>query len=926
MQDDKWIYPGSKWLKFDFHTHTPASADYGRGNTALKKTTPEDWLKKAMIEGLDCVVVTDHNTGGWIDLLKAKNEELQDQNPKPEWYRDLTIFPGVEITVANSSSRVHLLGVFDPSCDNQKITGVLGACGITDGFGEDKDTSTGTGFVDTVKNIIDAKGLAIPAHIDGKKGLLEGISSLPPELKKSLEKISAAEFCDPHKFDNADPSLKKAVDRLARLAASDAHTPEDIGRYSTWIKMNYPSIEGLALALMDHEFCVKNQTESPNHLPEIFLSQLTVSSMRHCGRIKPLNMPLHPHFNAVIGGRGTGKSTVLESVRIAARREGELKPFDKLNDELERFSQDQKGPQKNRGVMMDTTEILLGIHRRGKEFQLRWRYDGKGSVLEEKAQEGWQEIELGNIHDRFPLSIYSQKQINELASNPRGLLEIIDRSSKVDRGEWERRWEDKKSQFLQLREQQRTLLRQLADEPQIRTKLQDVENDLKQYEEKGHGAILKRYQKRSQQKNGLPNDQVFDTLSAGIRELAESAELSDFPAHLFDEKDETAAEIKSIHDHTAQNLKKVRESLDTLAQNVAIIKTQKNEQIKTSQWFQSLQSSIHEYDGLVKEYEEKKNPLSISLYGEWVQQRNQLQQQLQRLASVRKETQTIVKQIKNKFQTLLDLRKELIEKRRAFIDQVIGSSDFVRMELVQFGDVSSLEEEYRTLLSLGEENFRSSVYDRDGKQGILWNLSTWEDSEKSESEIAGLVSTIKTNTFEIANGRASGNHGAFNNRLKNIIETQPAVFDQLFAWWPEDLLRVKYSKDHSSGRFADLGKGSAGQKAAAILAFLLSHGSEPLIIDQPEDDLDNALIYDLIVKQIHENKNRRQLIIVTHNPNIVVNGDAELVHVLKLKNGQVQIDQKGGLEEATIRDAICTIMEGGRQAFDRRYKRITLGG
>jgi hypothetical protein len=95
-------------------------------------------------------------------------------------------------------------------------------------------------------------------------------------------------------------------------------------------------------------------------------------------------------------------------------------------------------------------------------------------------------------------------------------------------------------------------------------------------------------------------------------------------------------------------------------------------------------------------------------------------------------------------------------------------------------------------------------------------------------------------------------------------------------------------------------------------------------MDQPEDDLDNALIYDLVVRQIHANKNRRQLIIVTHNPNIVVNGDAELVHALKFERGQVQLHLQGGLEEESVRNAICDIMEGGREAFEKRYKRITL--
>ncbi len=946
---EKWNFPGSRWLKFDFHTHTPKSFnDYGRGDESFKHIKPEEWLQKAMKAGLDCVVVTDHNSGEWINELKIANKEIEDRDSKPPWFRELTIFPGVEINVADSNRRVHLLAVFDPDCDSQKVTSVLGACGITEGFGDDENTATTTGFVETVEKITKAGGIAIPAHIDGSSGLLEGATSLKPELEKSLNKVFAAEFCYLNKFDQSEPSLKKAVDRLAKLGGSDAHRPDAIGRHSSWLKMSRPSIEGLQLALRDHEFCVKNQSEDPNDLPDIFLSKLTIKSMLHCGRIldQPFIMQLHPHFNSVIGGRGTGKSTILESVRIAARRENELKPFEKLDTELAKFLRDQRGPKKDRGVMSSDTEILLEIHRRGKNYQLRWRFNGQGSVLEEQIEKGWQDAETGEIRERFPISIYSQKQINELATNSKGLLEVVDRSPEVDRAEWEARWESVKSQFLQLRERQRELLRQVSGEQQIRAKLQDVENDLKQYEEKGHGEILKQYQKRSQQKNSLPTDHVFDELSAGIRKVAASAELSDFPSHLFDDKDETTAEIKSVHEQTAQALKDVGASLDALAETVIQLKQQRNKQIESSPWFASVQSSINAYDSLVKKYEEKKSQLSISLFGEWVQQRNQLQQQLQKLESVRKEADSTQKQITEKLQKLLGLQKERFEKRRDFLDKVIGDNDFVRMELVQFGDVSTLEDEYRSLLNL-EDKFASSVCDRDGRQGILWEFFNWEKSEKTSSSNSGqgnlwefsnceksgkisasdlpdLISNIKSKTLDIAKGQVFGNHGTFDKRLKKFLETQPASFDQLDAWWPEDMLRVKYSKDPSSGKFDDLEKGSAGQKASAILAFLLSHGSEPLVIDQPEDDLDNALIYDLIVTQIHENKNKRQLIIVTHNPNIVVNGDAELIHVLKFENGQVQIDHQGGLENADIRNAVCTIMEGGREAFDKRYKRITL--
>jgi hypothetical protein len=80
----------------------------------------------------------------------------------------------------------------------------------------------------------------------------------------------------------------------------------------------------------------------------------------------------------------------------------------------------------------------------------------------------------------------------------------------------------------------------------------------------------------------------------------------------------------------------------------------------------------------------------------------------------------------------------------------------------------------------------------------------------------------------------------------------------------------------------------------------------------------------LIVSQIHLNKNHRQLIIATHNPNIVVNGDSELVVSLKFGGGQVRLDISGSLEDQKVRDSVCDIMEGGREAFEKRYKRLTL--
>ena len=134
------------------------------------------------------------------------------------------------------------------------------------------------------------------------------------------------------------------------------------------------------------------------------------------------------------------------------------------------------------------------------------------------------------------------------------------------------------------------------------------------------------------------------------------------------------------------------------------------------------------------------------------------------------------------------------------------------------------------------------------------------------------------------------------------------------------------SRDRSASNWKPLTQGSPGQQTAALLAFVLGYGSEPIILDQPEDDLDNTLIYELLVSRLRETKTKRQVIVVTHNSNIVVHGDAELVLSLNAAGGQSHIACHGGLQEMQVRDEICRVMEGGREAFESRYQRIMSPG
>ena len=159
----------------------------------------------------------------------------------------------------------------------------------------------------------------------------------------------------------------------------------------------------------------------------------------------------------------------------------------------------------------------------------------------------------------------------------------------------------------------------------------------------------------------------------------------------------------------------------------------------------------------------------------------------------------------------------------------------------------------------------------------------------------------------------------FKTALRGI---PPERIDRLALYVPEDTVSVSFREAGSNNEWRSLSQGSPGQQTAALLAFVLGFGKEPIILDQPEDDLDSTLIYELLVNRFREMKSTRQMIIVTHNSNIVVHGDAEYVVSLSVNAGQTLVGCHGGLQERGVRDEICRVMEGGREAFRSRYRRI----
>ncbi|WP_040906967.1 AAA family ATPase, partial [Youngiibacter fragilis] len=154
------------------------------------------------------------------------------------------------------------------------------------------------------------------------------------------------------------------------------------------------------------------------------------------------------------------------------------------------------------------------------------------------------------------------------------------------------------------------------------------------------------------------------------------------------------------------------------------------------------------------------------------------------------------------------------------------------------------------------------------------------------------------------------------------------IHDNKDKWNETEISRVEDSVDLMlyrpdgtiAGRISD-GTLSDGQRNTAILALLLSQDSGPLIIDQPEDELDSNFVFRELIPMLRKVKSSRQIIMATHNANLPVNGDAELVYAVQSKDGRGHVLAQGGLDKKNVMEAVLDIMEGTEEAFRRRREK-----
>ena len=930
--DEAWPYPGARWWKFDFHTHTPASHDYGKGSGQAKhkQITPESWLLRFMQAGVDCVAVTDHNSGEWIDRLNETLEAMQASGA--EGFRPLHLFPGVEVT---ANGGIHILAVLGPDKTGSDIAALLGVVKYQGERGA-SDIAAESAPISVVEAILEAGGIPIPAHVDAPTGLwrLCG-NTLAPLL--DADTLLACEVVD---SSVVPPELYRQK-RLnwAKVLGSDSHHPDSAegdrypGSHYTWVKMAHPSLEGLRLALIDgNGLSIRRSDDAapfdPAGVPKHMVEAIEIGDARFMGRREPSVLKFSPWLNALVGGRGTGKSTVVHGIRLAANRAAELKGLETNSVPRTTFEAFNRIPTQRvaTGGLQDNTLVRLILMRDGVRYRLQWRADDGGTTVQEDGSTGWKPSEIQSVTpERFPLRIFSQGQIAALADeNQQALMQVIDDAGGVV--EQQRELNASRNAFYATRARIRGLATNLEDADRLEVEREDVERKLKRFEEAGHTEVLTRYRRRQRQSREVERQlEAVAKLAEQIEATASEMHPEDIPDGLFSDDPEDR-EVDVILASLAESVRGASQALRNQRRTLREVAAAHREQLSGGAWRQAVDDAVRDYEELIDALREE-GVGDPNEYGRLVQERVRLDGELRRLESLEAERKRLVGVARNQRRDLRDKRQAVSDVRARFLQETLAQNQFVHIRCRDYGqEPRVVERSLREVLGVLDERFANDILTMDedrAEDGIVARLLTClpDDPTRRRAEFENRLSDLKRRFEEAAAGRNAFG-GAFTNFLARECGKTPDLLDRLLAWFPEDALIVEYSRLGDGKDFQPIIQASAGQRSAAMLAFLLAHGEEPLVLDQPEDDLDNHLIYDLVVRQMRENKSRRQIIVVTHNPNIVVNGDAEMLHALNFVAGQCKVVQSGSLQDETMREEVCRVMEGGREAFERRYRRL----
>jgi len=945
---------GSIWRKWDLHLHTPSSYDYDN-----KGVTSEYLVQTLKSKGIEAVAITDHH---FIDVERIKKLKELGGN-------DLTIFPGIELrSELGGKESVHFIGIFPEDCNIDYIWFKLQADLNIDPhhMKEKKDESVYVDMMDSAKVIHDLGGI-VTVHAGKKSNGIEKISNaeifkqnLKKNLVSSIDILEIGKISDVRDYQNiVFPTIGK---ELPLIICSDNHNITNyVVRENCWIKAD-TTFSGLLHAMRepkDRIFIgdIPEKLEKVSNNKTKYIRSIKIQKKENA-KIDEIwfdnEIQINSELVAIIGNKGNGKSALVDAIGLIGNTK-QHKSFSFLCDQKFRDTKNNKaknfkvqlawesGNFTDKGLDEKIDETNPELVKYIPQNFLETICNDIGTIEETEFDKELKKVIFSHIQSSDRLGKGTLDEIiihkNEEASNQINIfkqdlyklneeIKLLEQQSRI-----EHKTELKNLIMLKTQELE-------AHDKSKPSEVQKPENDPKKQKE-----IIELNKKIEDEKKKLQNtlkkiDLLEDLLLnlnlkitngnkfiGKIKTLKHQLELLEKDSELVLEsiglklEDVVKLEINEapVYDKIKKYSKlkdKVEYLLSPNNTNSLVLLKQKTEtsieefKIKLDEpnrEYQKYVTSIEEWNKRRKNIDGDKSTVgSLKYYEEKLEN---LQDIPLRLNELKKQRVNKTKEIYAKIMDLAESYRELYSPVQRFIESHhLAKNRFqlkFEVNIVNIG----FQDRFFDIVSQGASG---TFYGVEEGRKKLQNIINSYDFKNEEGLIGFLNEVMNSLFFNKKDNNAPIDIQKLLRKEKDITELYNLIYSLNYLI-PKYELRMGDKELHQL---------SPGERGTLLLMFylLIDKNDIPLIIDQPEENLDNQTVYELLVPCIKETKKVRQVFIVTHNPNLAVVCDAEQIIYAKLEkeNNYKMNYVSGAIENPNINKLIVDVLEGTRPAFDNR--------
>ena len=983
------INRGSEWRKWDLHIHTKNT----NKNDQFTSSNMEDFLyeffKKAIEKKISAIGITDYfSIDRYRDVVDYQ-ENIDDKKDgegkqlfnedERKYIKNIFLFPNIELRMLPSTDKGRLINIhfiFNPKFVTKLENDFFGELKNQDNFKMNRQgiidygkklkpniTDNGIAYkeginkfaldVKTIKNLLDKNSeieensivIVSNSSNDGASGLQKHYDLFENEdggldgVRKTIYEISDAIFsANPkdikfflgRKSQDTDgynnnvylKDIKEVIDRVGSLkpclVGSDAHKEDNLFTKFTWIKADL-TFEGLKQIIYEPEERVRIQEEEPDFKEDKeIIDKVKFISLNN--KFSNEEIYLNPNLNVIIGGKSSGKSILLYSIA--------------------------------KTLLADTKDKLL--------FKNNWE----------------ERYSLKSIDSGFDFEITTKAGISQKISDREdGHNSLIPNIKYIPQNELVKLAEPELSgKGESLNKLVRNLICEDTDSKQ---KYDDFIKNVKQYDKEREELINSYFETLDNIQNletELKTKSNKEVLQTNIKTNSEKVEELNKKAGLSDEQ---IQQYKNFQEQQQQNQKRrelfnsdfsqTNTFLQELNKELSNLQERKNTFLQSIHknefrgYYQDklkfIDDSIVQLQGLISEIgtiinsEGKRVFNTDNIFNKELEQINYEKSNIEEELKPYQQNEDIKKQIRileefiendGKLLSEIDSLNKKIEEKRQSIEtikanlfELYKNSHYEYINIIRQLKDRTIELEKDGLRIRGIAQFNFPKFRR---EIISFTHGTYNDNDKYcildenrsrifETNYDELISNISKMFNEIMTSEY---------RIKTISKKEAVkklLNDYFYDYW-----EITYKNDK-------LGEMSTGKASFVILMLIigLSKSKSPILIDQPEDNLDNRSVSENIISYLRNKKIERQIILVTHNANIVVNADAENVIVANQKgqndketssiykfdyiNGAIEntfakIEAETDLLKSMgIKEHIADIVEGGKEAFKNREKK-----